>query len=670
MRKFNLLILMLFVLFNFNYSYAQCPNGNLEMGNFTNWDLYLGNNTGSINPGQPINLSLFTPGTAINRHAIETPGVDPNVNIPKVLYGNNSMRLGDLAIGGNSEIAAYTFSADKAKGFTFSSAVVLEDGFHLPAENPHFKWWISKSKNLANSRNPGNLIIDGDDLIADLTNPFFATSNGFAFKDWEQTCVDLNLECIKNGEMLTVYFLVSDCAFTVHKGYAYIDALCEDVVKPIFTISNNKICDLKNFIADGSATQNETSFFWGFCEVDMSSGAPVVVPGTCENSSIVDGPVGTFNFGNLIGDAESGKWFKLSLHAANCKGQFVEYFQYVQIVKPKLTVSNVFYCCGDQIPTLNAFAFWANPTKYYGKTGTFSWYNEAGTLLGNGVNSPIYKAPQILGESNAFSLTGFTGSGKFRVVYKDPNGCTAEAWFYIINVGNVTMQLINEECWSQADYTVCGLRKIKAEISIASCPGDKWLKFNVAKWMELSQEWVKNNVTFSWNTGATTQIIEMKPGVTTYSCTASWYCGGVKMSLTESKKVNFNEFTGALPHFDGGNFETPSTTIGQLWGSTACTPNNDGTNDCIVFYHTGTANGTPRQYNAFQYKIEIFDRWGNLRETVIKKQPCEGFYQGEVRFCPDGSKYDVGTYYYVLYLRNCDKSDWVRVANHDFTIVK
>lgn len=142
----------------------------------------------------------------------------------------------------------------------------------------------------------------------------------------------------------------------------------------------------------------------------------------------------------------------------------------------------------------------------------------------------------------------------------------------------------------------------------------------------------------------------------------------------------------------------------QLYGSfppllypSAFTPNGDNLDEEWVVYHQANPIITNPAYNATQYQLSIFNRWGGeIYNKIEYAQPCDGFFNGQIQWngranitlhyncnfwqwlagnCkPDydaGQIVQEGLYIVNLYLKNCDHPNWVKVINNfDIYVVK
>jgi len=135
-QKFTLFIACysLFCTAFFAQNNAGCPNANLSMGNFNNWQGFTGNYS---NPAAAM-------GIVNGRHTIMTgAGTDPFScgGLPIVPPGSTaSARLGNSGTGAEGEQLRYTMTVTPQNAlFIYKYACVLEDPGHPPNAQPVFQ---------------------------------------------------------------------------------------------------------------------------------------------------------------------------------------------------------------------------------------------------------------------------------------------------------------------------------------------------------------------------------------------------------------------------------------------------------------------------------------------------------------------------------------------------
>lgn len=228
-------------------SATQCSNVGFESGAFTNWVTSLGYRRNCAYASTTTNISCFGMNSTSYANA-NTAGrleiIQENVS-PPYKYdpivgeglrmvnpdgGNFSLRLENYQNGWGATEVSYEFVVDANQPFfEYSFAVVLEDpGVSHPNDmKPFFSTRIKQNSS-------GNYLDCGDfTVIANPDDPFFGQKDffkqvpdlyeGWKYCDWHKKTIPLH-DYI--GQTLTITFLVSDCPWGGHLGYAYIDGTC------------------------------------------------------------------------------------------------------------------------------------------------------------------------------------------------------------------------------------------------------------------------------------------------------------------------------------------------------------------------------------------------------------------------------------------------------------
>ncbi|NSL87238.1 hypothetical protein ECE50_010385 [Chitinophaga sp. Mgbs1] len=609
MKKILLWLMAAFACYSTN---AQCPNGDAEMNSFTNWQGYTG--------VRPMMSSVFdptgyAPGIVPGRHTIVTTGNDPIVGaaLPMVTEGNYAIRLGNTGTMREAEVLSYTFTVPA--GFSFRYAMVLQDPQnHVTGNKPFFSYWVSRSSAIATSLTPGNYI-DGRVFMSDATSSFFhaMSYNGeaLAYKEWQTECVPALSSMV--GQTVTIYFATGDCSENSHFGYAYIDGLCKpsppvpQLTGPALTCSN-----LDPLFFDGSGSQNESEHYWIVTECD-ASGNPIGNPTAVLPTAA---PAGQLNVRSLIPFANGLHYYKVTLGIKNCSSGWVYTSRIFQANIPDLRAGNKIVCCGAGT-VLTAGIGKTSLFSY--PAGSFKWYNEAGTFIGNGtmVDRGFAGFPNWVNEI----LVSSNRSTKYRVVFD--NGCRNEQWAYVTVITGKPAG-----GFSCVGYNNCtGSGNIKFEPEVILCGNANEIQ-EYDKHLQLARE----AYTFSWSNGVTSNINNVT-GNTTYTLTVNNGCTSSTYTITPGK------FRGAFP----GLSYPPGMTLTQP----------------LVVYNTGMPAGNAPAYNAHTYELRVWDRWGNeVYEKYITT--CTGFYNGEIKWDgrdKQGNYVNLNSvYHYEVILRNCDGS--------------
>lgn len=609
------------------HAQSQCPNGDVESGNFSNWQGYTGFNNNPIIG--VLDLNTFAQSIVTGRHNIVSSGAyDPVVGgtiLPVVAEGNFAIKLGNANNGAEAEIIAYTFTVDNInKNFSFWYAPVMEDPIHSLDRNPFFEYWISTTNVLNQSTDPGNLIKQKK-LIADMDNPFFQVVEGqnWVYKDWQSECTDLS-DFV--NQQVTIYFANADCYQTAHGGYCYIDGLCTPN-PPIANLSApNSGCSSNSFIVDGSGSQNYDSYKW---EMDNLQG--IVKQWDYPNMKIT----GTIDIGNMykteVGSLPDGN-YKITLTVSNCYDDDVA-TKNITITTPELDANNTYVCCNNGNPPSTCDLTATVNNILPGSNGTFSWYDVNDNYVGTGNVSTN-------GNSMTSVLTLNTPSTfhKYKVIYTDNNGCQGEKWAYALLIPDIDfIKVTYLGCVNSNDP--CGPKRLRISV--------RWLHNTCAP--QISDEWYEKiieNYQFQWNTGETSREIQTTSNNGYYNCTVTWPCGSEFVSL-----VTPNDFF-TMPINE--MFTGPAAS---LWAPSAMTIGNP-----FIIHSTG---GIKPDYNAYRYRLRVYNRWGQM--VYEKEESGCGFVDGEIRWdgksnqglnAPNSDYVQRGVvYHYYLQLENCDFSD-------------
>lgn len=199
------------------------PNIGFESGNLSNWEC----RTGSVESIGGVNTITWTGFTQRPFHhtvyANTGSGNDIFGGFPLACPNGSgySLKLGGSNLASYSaEGVFYTFSIpDTAALYSilYYYAVVFQDPQHLPDEQPRFR---ARVYNVTDNAVIG---CSDFDFTASASLPGFRVSTvdtSVIYKDW--TPVTLNLSGYA-GKTLRLEFITSDCTYTGHFGYAYVD---------------------------------------------------------------------------------------------------------------------------------------------------------------------------------------------------------------------------------------------------------------------------------------------------------------------------------------------------------------------------------------------------------------------------------------------------------------
>ena len=225
---------------------SNCENSNFSLGTWKGWSACYGV-IYEVDPPGPIPPTVFlqpcnTPGFEPTRHVlIPAPGtLDPHTcsNLVTVFPGEAfSARLGDYDVGGHAEQLRYSIAVNaESYLFVYRYAVILESPNHtLIEEQPGFKVEIQDSVGVVIDSTCGLYEVYSPTCTPDqpgcIIPPNWSfcnaagsgTLNGTYWRNW--TTVGMNLTSYL-GHTISIVFTTHGCAFTAHRGYAYISAYC------------------------------------------------------------------------------------------------------------------------------------------------------------------------------------------------------------------------------------------------------------------------------------------------------------------------------------------------------------------------------------------------------------------------------------------------------------
>lgn len=161
-------------------------------------------------------------GIVPNRHTLITQqGTDPKTGgqLPLIPNGENVVvRLGNSAVGAQTESLVYTFTVDPDYPILLLKyAVVLEDPHHIVIEQPRF---------LIQMLDANGELLDGCmeyNVISSPTVPGFQQYNHVMWRPWTTNGFDLSQYA---GQTVKFQISTFDCSAGAHFGYAYFTATC------------------------------------------------------------------------------------------------------------------------------------------------------------------------------------------------------------------------------------------------------------------------------------------------------------------------------------------------------------------------------------------------------------------------------------------------------------
>lgn len=189
---------------------------------------------------QPV-TSLNNTGHSGKYVKFQTIGIDnnlisstPSTTLQRVAVGTKSIRLGNDRAGFAAEGIAKRFvvTSQNAKLY-FQYAIVMDKSHSNANGTPNGSEVFFIAEALDMTGNTIDKIVD----IGNPSNPFISAVSGnwgtnnppnnMYYRNWRCAYLDLSS---KIGQEVVVFFINSDCSAGAHKGYTYLDAICEPCV--------------------------------------------------------------------------------------------------------------------------------------------------------------------------------------------------------------------------------------------------------------------------------------------------------------------------------------------------------------------------------------------------------------------------------------------------------
>ena len=592
-------------------SLTGCNNSGFEDNNFGNWETFVGGVTSNFGG---VNLASFNQTLDPTQHVIVNNNiVDFYGNYPVTNCGTKAAKIGDIIGGKKSSMIKYTFTVNSINAnFSFRYAMVLQDpDGHSSNQKPFFQYLILKGDRSYFTN--ASQIVTTKKFIANRKNPFFTyTANDYVYKDWSTECVDLSNYI---GQEISILFITADCAFGAHGGYAYVDCLCKNnEAVADFTIGTD-FCINTPIILDGTASVNEDSYFIGISELPW-------IPGNGVNGWFTAQQAGVIDINSLANQwgypLKCNTSYNIKLAVKNNCTSWNETSKTIFVRCPdyKNLGDDIVMCCDNIQPVILGH-------EQLFPINTYNWTSSPPWLVPN-PNLP------------SFPVTP-TQSATFNVTVTDDYGCVIEDEIDIIIEQDFTVTITEEDLG-------CCKKILVPHVTLNNCSNiiEEDPEWQLKKLQQLS---------YKWSDGSTDKDHIVSPTKnTTYSLTVSNNC----YSHTVSINVTPNKI---------GNFPT-------VIAPNAMIPNsNIPANRKLIIREFGLnapQDGKPA-YNAKEYLLEIYNRWGN-RVRTITGGGCQ-VLQGEIQWDGKsnfGNLLPTGVYVWKLYFKNCTHSSW-KPACHSYS---
>ncbi len=197
-------------------SAGSFTNGNFETGDLTGWTQGSGGWFGGPVP----NPTDYLPGganynSAYDASGVVTAGLDPNTdnNLNRVYSGKYSARVNDDNNNYSVSLISQTVSNYTDTNIYFAWAAVLEES-HGITDSTNF---ILKLTNDTLGTTLYEVTYNSANAPAGL---FTRSSTGWYYTDWQVQNLDVSQYA---GDTFTLSLLGSDCPYSGHAGYVYLD---------------------------------------------------------------------------------------------------------------------------------------------------------------------------------------------------------------------------------------------------------------------------------------------------------------------------------------------------------------------------------------------------------------------------------------------------------------
>lgn len=657
-------IIVLFFLLLYIKGESQCPNGDIEQGNFNNFTRMQGSFS------DPLNLMLLNPfpvqtgiPAQFRQEIINVPTGPhsiPDITIPQITLTDEGLyciRVNNHAGALQKDGVYYTFQVTPANAiFKFKYAMVLQDpgSSHTPQQKPFVTFFMNVLYNcpgkniphvppIVNFNNNNNFgcpnsfltqkILDYNlftqtikSKVADANDPFFKIGlEQTVYKNWQ--CVQYDLTQYI-GQTVSLCVLAAGCSLNQHYGYLYLDGLCKpNIATANFNLSNTTFCSNSNMIMNGAASVGEDRYFLEIAESDAQ--------------------------GNLIPNGDIKSWWTLGVevpNGINIKNEYVNHggawkcnaFYKIklavmsdcapwnskeQVIKyscPELPVlPNQFSCCKLKLGGVPCFNLTVpNPLPGY----TYNWSSTAPT----GINYTGPNAVHCSKQSNIFNLS-----------VTDANGCTGVTTTTIFIQGNLNASLnlvnLNQSCGENS----CNIPPVTVNKNVTPCvPGQSEI-FNSLMQSNISNYWV-NMPFFNWQGSGSS----FSPGSAgNYAAVVQTSCEHQILPFTAIAKFSY----------------TPSLIAANSFAPNSSNPQ---TNKLIIFdLNTNAPNfgQGPAYGQAIDFELLIFDSFGGLFRTIHKSDiglaANDCLKQGDIQWDgkdQNGNIVQQDTYTFCLRLKLCN----------------
>lgn len=438
---------------------------------------------------------------------------------------------------------------------------------------------------------------------AGVGDPFFQTFNDFDYRDWDCQVCDLSAYV---GQTVTVEFTIADCSLTGHKAYAFIDGLCNSGdVNVSFDMNKSTYCLDEDIIIDPSATIGETFYYLTIEESDANMGRPNPASEVILHfpNQVIPASLNITDIFQSNGFTfQCNKYYRLKLAAGNDCSPWNEIVKLIYISCPKVNAGPDI-CVDCSKPTVSRLLPIGDPRAPVASHLSYSWSPSIG------LTNPNVPYTTHMEHSVNYPITYTLTVTDLRT------GCRAS--------DEVVVQCAVEKGRIDKEQTCCGMK-----LTLNTPPDYTYIY---------------------WSTGATnTDNITIITGGT-YTVTYGNSCSEVTMSITVASQ-EVDRYYRDISLSANNSFYSSGTNV----------------NSYNAFYIMHVEDPLPSYGNYFatHFKLDIYDRWGQIIRTIEDEiETCQGFpnpaifWDGTV----NGVNVPPGVYNGRLYMKNCERKNWTEV---------
>jgi PEP-CTERM motif len=208
---------------------ATFNNGGFETGDLTGWTGGGGSWTGS--PIAPVNPSAYVGGTPNN--TITNAGTDPITGATTAYAGNHSVRVNDSVNNLSVSTLSQSVLNYTDNNIFFAWNAVLESSHGL-TDSDYFS--LTLHDDSTNTDVVSRAYSSAGPIGAGTSGVTWTAFGNWFSSGWVQEAIDLTTAGTGGGSLVgddfTLTLLASDCPYSGHAGYVYLDGFSNIIVDP------------------------------------------------------------------------------------------------------------------------------------------------------------------------------------------------------------------------------------------------------------------------------------------------------------------------------------------------------------------------------------------------------------------------------------------------------